>query len=215
MDMSAMSGTPATTHSETAPEPAAAPASPAATPPVQPPAPTLAPKAAGVVRIGVVKIKDMSGQSLPIDSLQLNLMSEIGRHQHEAVPLDTVGPHPDVESEARSKQCDYILYTVPTQVKEPGSGGLTPVPKGVTLDPAKFQALTDVTLYKIGKPLPELKEVPLAADAGQFAVDAVTATFVMESDRVDQQIAEDAHPKPAAKPSKTPAKHPASSTKPN
>ncbi len=164
----------------------------------------------------MVKIKDMSGQSLPTDSLRLNLMSEIGRHQHEAVPLDSEGPHSDVETEALSKQCDYILYTVPTQVKEPNSGGLSPasLPKGVILDPAKFQALTDVTLYKVGKPLPELKEVPLAADAGHFAVDAVMVTFVMESDRVDQQIKEDANPKPASKPTKTPAKH-ATGAKPN
>jgi hypothetical protein len=150
-------------------------------------------------------------------SLRLNLMSEIARHQHEVVPLDAEGPHPDVEAEARAKECDYILYTVPTQVKEPGSGGLSPasLPKGVMLDPAKFQALTDVTLYKVGKPLPELKEIPLAADAGQFAVDAVTTTFVMESDRVDQQIAQDAHPQPGSRPSKAPAKRTASGTKPN
>jgi hypothetical protein len=70
-------------------------------------------------------------------------------------------------------------------------------------------------LYKVGKTLPELKDLPLAADAGQFAVDAVMTTFVMESDRVDQQIAEDAHPKPAAKPSKAPAKKGTSSTKPH
>jgi hypothetical protein len=218
MDMSAMMGSaPAKTHSEAAPEPSAAAASPAATPPAQPPAPVVAPKAAGVVRIGVVKIKDMSGQSLPTDSLRLNLMSEIGRHQHETVPLDTEGPHPDVESEARAKQCDYILYTVSAQVKEPNSGGLPPasLPKGVILDPAKFEAITDVTLYKVGKPLPELKEVPLAADATQFAVDAVTVTFVMASDRVDQQIAEDAHPKPASRSSKGPTKQGASSAKPN
>jgi hypothetical protein len=216
MDMSAMMGGAAATHSETAPEPAAAPPAPAATPPA-PPAPVAAPKAAGVMRIGVVKIKDMSGQSLPTDSLRLNLMSEIGRHQYEAVALDTDGPHPDVENEARSKQCDYILYTVSTQVKEPNSGGLPPasLPKGVVLDPAKYEALTNVTLYKVSKPLAELKDVPLAADANQFAVDAVTTTFVMESDRVDQQITEDAHSKAAAKPSKTPAKHGASTTKPN
>ena len=86
-----------------------------------------------MVRIGVVKIKDMSGQSLPTDSLRLNLISEIGRHQHEAVALETEGPHSDVETEALSKQCDYILYTVSTQVKEPNSGGLPPasLPKGV------------------------------------------------------------------------------------
>ena len=217
MDMSAMMGGAPATHSETAPEPTAAPATPVATPPAPPSAPVVAPKSAGVVRIGVVKIKDMSGQSLPTDSLRLNLISEIARHQHEAVPLDTEGPHADVESEARSKQCDYVLYTVPTQVKEPNSGGLSPasLPKSVILDPAKFEALTVVTLYKVGKPLPELKELPLAADASQFGVDAVTTTFVMESDRVDQQIAEDAHPKPASKSSKVPPKKGTSSTKPN
>ena len=220
MDMSAMmGGTPPTGHSETAPEPAAAPtpAKPAATAPAPPPAPVVAAKTAGVVRIGVVKIKDMSGQSLPVDNLRPNLIDEIQRHQHEAVPLDAEAPHADVESEARAKQCDYILYTVPTQVKEPNSGGLPPasLPKGVVLDPAKFEALTHVTLYKVGKPLPELKELPLAADAGQFAVDAVMTTFVMESDRVDQQIAEDAHPKPGSKASKTPAKPGTSSTKPH
>ncbi len=217
MDMSAMMGGAPATHSETTPTPAASPTAPAAaTPTAQPPAPVVAPKAAGVVRIGVVKIKDMSGQSLPTDSLRLNLMSEIGRHQHEAVPLDSEGPHSDVETEALSKQCDYILYTVPTQVKEPNSGGLltASLPKGVVLDPAKFQALTDVTLYKVGKPLPELKEFPLAADASHFAVDAVMVTFVMESDRVDQQIKEDANPKPASRPTKAPAKH-ATSAKPN
>ena len=215
MDMSAMmGGAPAAAHPE--PEPASAPTKPAATPAAPPPAPVAAPKTAGVVRIGVVKIKDMSGQSLPTDSLRLNLISEIARHQHEAVPLDAEGPYSSVESEARSKQCDYILYTVPTQVKEPNSGGLPPasLPKGVVLDPAKFQALTDVTLYKVGKPLPELKQLPLAADSGQFAVDAVMTTFVMESDRVDQQIAEDAHPKPASRTSKAPVKKGTGSTKP-
>ena len=56
-------------------------------------APAMAPKAAGVVRIGVVKINDKSGQSLPTDNLRLNLMSEFGRQQLEAVPLDAEAPH--------------------------------------------------------------------------------------------------------------------------
>jgi hypothetical protein len=200
----------------TAPEPAAAPAKAAARPPAETAAPAMAPKAAGVVRIGVVKIKDMSGQALPTDNLRLNLLSEFGRHQFEAVPLDADAPQADVEAEARAKQCDYFVYTVATQVKDANSGGLPPssLPKGVTLDPAKFQALTGVTLYKVGKPAPDLKDLALAADASQFAVDAVMATFVQESDRVAQQIADDAHPKPAAKP-KTPPKPAPKSTKPN
>ncbi len=121
----------------------------------------------------------------------------------------------DVEAEARSKDCDYFVFTVLTEVKDPG--GLSPasVPKGVVLDPAKFQALTEITLYKVGKPAPEMKNLPVAADAAQFAVDAVTNTFVQESDKIAQQIAEDAHPKPASKTSKTPAKKSMGGSKPN
>ena len=205
MDMSAMTGGAPATHAE-APATAPANAAPAAT--AQPPAPAMAPKAAGVVRIGVVKIKDMSGQSLPTDNLRLNLLSEFGRHQLEAVPLDAESPQADVEAEATAKQCDYIVYTMSMQLKDAGRGGLLPasLPKGVVLDPAKYQAMTAITLYKVGKPAPELKDLPLAADASQFAVNAVMATFVQESDRVAQQIADDAHPKAAAKPAKTPAK---------
>lgn len=218
MDMSAMmGGAPATSHAEPPAEPTSTPHP--ATPPPQPavaPAPSVTPKAAGVTRIGVVKIKDMSGQSLPTDSLRLNLMGEFGRHQVEAIPLDAEAPLQAVQSEASSKQCDYIVFTSPTQVKDAGTGGLpaASVPKGVVLDPAKYQALTTVTLYKVGKPGPELKDLSLAADANQFAVNAVMATFVMESDRVAQQVTEDAHPKPAAKPTRAPAKAGTSTSKP-
>ncbi|MFZ0802949.1 MAG: hypothetical protein WAN70_12370, partial [Terriglobales bacterium] len=170
-----------------------------------------------VVRIGVVKIKDMSGQGLPTDNLRINLMSEFARQQMDPVPLDAESPQPDVEAEARAKQCDYFVYTVSTQVTEPGSAGLSPssLPKGVKLDPAKFQALSAVTLYKVGKPLPEIKDLALPADAAQFNVDAVMATFVRESDRIAQQIADDAHPKPSSKGAKAAAKPGAKTTKPN
>ena len=210
MDMTAMMGGAAPPPA--ASEPSAPP--PAAAPPA-PPAPTVAPKAAGAVRVGVVKIKDMSGESLPTDSLRLNLMSELARQQLDAIPLDADAPQADVEAEASAKQCDYFVFTTPTQVKEPNSGGLpaAAVPKGVVLDPAKYQAMTSVTLYKVGKPTPELKDVMIAADANQFAVDAVTATFVQESDKVAQQIADDAHPKAPAKSAKPPVKR--SPAKPN
>jgi hypothetical protein len=209
-----MTGAPPATRSEPPPEPALA-AKPAATTPAAPPAATLAPKSAGVVRVGVVKIKDMSGQSLPTDNLRLNLISEFERQHMEAVPLDADMPQQDVENEARAKQCDYFVYTVPLQLKEPGSGGVPPssLPKGVTLDPAKFQALTGVTLYKVGKPVPELKDLPVAGDASQFAVDAVMATFALQSDAIAQQIADDAHPKPASKAAKTPVKHATTTSK--
>jgi hypothetical protein len=210
-DMSAMMGG-ANPQPEASPAPAAAPVPPPK--PAAPPAPVVAPKAQGAVRIGVVKIKDASGEGLPTDNLRINLMDELTRRQLEAVPLDAEAPPQDVQTEASSKQCDYILYTVASQVKAPGSGGVSPSPVGLQLDAAKYQALTNVTLFKVGKPQPELQAVPLAADAAQFGVDAVMVTFTMESDKVAQQVQDDAHPPAAAKTTKTPAKKPAATTKP-
>ena len=196
------------------PAPKAAPAAAAQSAP--PPSAPVAPKGAGVVRIGVVKIKDVTGQGLPTDNLRLNLMDEIAHHQMEAVPLDAEAPPQDVESEASSKQCDYILYTVASQVKDPGTGGLPPasIPKGITLDAAKYQALTNLTLYKVGKPQPEINALAVAADGDQFGVNAVMATFPLESDKVAQQVDDDAHPKAAPKVTKAPVKKPAAATKP-
>lgn len=215
-DMSAMlGGGPATAPETTAVKqtPPAQPAAPAEQPTVAPPPPPIAPKSPGVVRVGVVKLKDLSGQYLPTENLRINLMSEISNRHMEAVPLETEGPEKDVLAEARTKQCDYILYTTPTQVKEPNSGGLAPasVPKGLALDPAKYQALTAMTLYKVGKPLPEIKDLHFAADATQFGVNAVMATFEKESDKLAQQVQEDAHPHAA---SRAPARKAATPAKP-
>ncbi len=219
MDMTAMTGGAAANASAAAAGSVATQGAAAATTPAPTPAPApaamVAPKAAGVVRVGVVKINDQSGQSLPTDNLRLNLMSEFSRQQLEAIPLEADAPQQEVESEAKAKQCDYIVYTVPSVVKDAGTGGIPPasLPRGVTLDPAKYQALTLVTLYKVGKPAPELKDLPLAAEANTMAVDAVTDTFVQEADIVAKQIADDAHPKPAAtKTSKPTAKR--TTTKP-
>ena len=201
-DVNAMTGGAAAASNAPANPGSTPAASPAPAPAIQPAAaPAVAPKAAGVVRLGVVKINDKSGQSLPTDNLRLNLLSEFGRQQLEAVPLDADAPQVEVEKEARAKQCDYFVYTVPTEIKDAGSGGIAPasLPNGVKLDPAKVQALTLITLYKVGKPTPELKDMPLAAEAYSLAVDAVTETFVQEADEVAKQIAADAHAKPAAK----------------
>ena len=212
-DMSAMmGGAPATSQPEPSHAPAAAAPAPAPTPAPKPAA-TVAPKAAGVVRIGVVKLKDSSNEGLPTDNLRLDLLDEMAHRQLEAVPLDTEAPPQDVEAEASSKQCDYILYTVVSQVKSPGNDNVPPasLPKGVTLDPAKFQALSHITLFKVGKPTAELKDAPIAADGEQFGVNAVMATFPLEAAKVAQQLDDDAHPKaaPAKTTPKAPVKKPA------
>ena len=207
-DTTPATSTPAPSDSAPAPKPAAE--QPAAAP-----APTAPPKPAGTIRIGVVKIKDTTGESLPTDSLMPQLLNEIAKHQFDVLQLDADAPESAVESEARAKQCDYYVFTVPTQAKDPNSGGLSPAVKGVSLDPAKYQAATAVTLYKVGKPAPELKDVIFAADAPRFAVDAVSATFVLEGNKIAEQVAEDAHPKTPAKtsrPGTKPAAKPGTTT---
>jgi hypothetical protein len=218
---SAMGGAEAAAAPDTAATPAPA-ANEAANPQptVAPPPPaTVAPKTPGVVRVGVVNIKDMSGQNLPTDNLRINLMSEISARHMEAVPLEVETPLKDVEAEARAKECDYILFTVPTQVKEPGTGGLpaASLPRGTTLDPAKFQALTAITVYKVGKPLPEIKDFRIVADGEQFGVNAVMATFEKEGDKLAQQVEQDAHAHAAGKSAATKTTKPksAAGTKPH
>lgn len=193
------------------PQPTAPPAQPA------PPAPSaaavtpVAPKGAGVVRVGVVKIKDLTGQYLPTDNLRINLMSEITKRNMEAVPLDAEAPHETVLAEAREKQCDYVLFTDANQVKDPGSGGLprTAVPRGVSLSSDQYQALLDITLWKVGKPQPVPKDLPIAEDADQFGVNAVMAAFEKEAEKVAEQVKKDAEARRApvrAAPAKAPAR---------
>jgi hypothetical protein len=199
-----------------APEPPAPPPAAEAPAPAAPPEPAatpVAPKGEGVVRVGVVKITDLTGQYLPIDNLRVNLMSEVTLRQMEAVALDADG-EPVIAAEAADKQCDYILYTDASQVKEPGSGGiaLPATLRGVSLSKDKYQALLAITLYRVGKRFPDLKQAPVAADADQFGVNAVMAAFEKEADKVADQVK-----KGTSRPGKTapaPAKKPAPPKKP-
>jgi hypothetical protein len=198
-----------------APPPASKPEPPAPAPPAPAPAPAVAAKAGGVVRVGVVKINDKSEQYLPIENLRINLMSEVSLRQMEAVPLDSDGESA-VAIEAASKSCDYILYTDASQVKSPDAGGvvLPAVLKGISLDKTKYQALLAMTLYRVGKPQPELKQAPLAADGDRMGVNAVMAAFEKEADKLAEQVKKDHEP---AKPSRTtpaPARKPATPKKP-
>jgi hypothetical protein len=133
----------------------------------------------------------------------------------EAVPLDAEGDS-SIAAEAASKSCDYILYTDASQVKDPSSGGVV-LPaglKGVSLDKTKYQALLAMTLYRVGKPQPALKQAPLAADGDQMGVNAVMAAFEKEADKLAEQVKKDREP---ARPSRTtpaPAKKPATPKKP-
>ena len=165
------------------------------------------------LRVGVVKINDKSEQNLPLDNLRINLMSEVTLRQMEAVALDS-DDDSGIAAEAKSQDCDYILYTDASQVKDPDSGGvvLPAALKGLSLDKTKYQALLAITIYRVGKPLPAMKQAPVAADGDRMGVNAVMAAFEKEADKLAEQVKKDREP--AKKTTPAPAKKPAPRKKP-
>ncbi len=191
---------------EAAPAPTPAPAAPA------PPAlkatvvTTAPPKAAGVLRVGVVKISDKTGQYLPIFNLRLDLMYEIQIRKMEPIPLDAEDQKEALE-EAKAKDCDYVLFTEAAAIGDPGQPA-PPIPgrmvKAAAIDPSNFNVRLDVLLFKTHKPLPDLKE-SLPGTAPVRAVDAVMNGFENEAEAVREQIDKDLHPQKAV-PAKAPVR---------
>jgi len=185
-----------------------APAAAAAPAPVAAPAPApraVPPKSSGTLRVGVVKITDKTGQYLPVFNLRLDLMYEIQTRKMEPIPLDAESQQ-DAIAEARSKDCDYVLFTDAAAIGDPGQPA-PPIPgrmaKAAAGDPKNYNVRLDVALWKPAKTLPQLKE-SLPGAAPVRAVDAVMNGFENEAEAVREQIDRDLHPGKATPAAKTP-----------
>jgi hypothetical protein len=102
--------------------------------PVQPASPVapaaLSPKKPGVIRIGVVQTKAQMGQgnsgvnvAEPIRSI---IMQYLTGPSQEVIPLMAMLPV-QIDAEAKSKDCDYVLHT--TMSQKVGGGGLASLKK--------------------------------------------------------------------------------------
>jgi hypothetical protein len=67
-------------------------------------------KREGVPRVGVVRVNNKSGRSFPLDSLQDALPIHLAKSSLDSVALAGSSSE-EINAEARTKQCDYILYT--------------------------------------------------------------------------------------------------------
>ncbi|HXZ29283.1 MAG TPA: hypothetical protein VEG08_14915 [Terriglobales bacterium] len=178
-----------------APAPEAAPAAPAPAPaPTAPPAPSIPAKAAGVVRVGVVGLKDLTNQSLPTDNLRVLLIGEIRNRQVDAVPLDST-ERQALEEEARSKDCDYILFTDLGQMDQ---GPEAKLPAQLHTIPitgeGDYLGRVDWQLFRTGKTVPQWKTSEAARNSG-LGVNAVGDSVVKEAGAVVEEIQ---HPHKAA-----------------
>jgi hypothetical protein len=127
-------------------------------------------KAPGTVRIGVVTINNKTGKPLSIDSLRDRLIGNISTSGVEAIPLNAIS-QTEAEVEAKTKQCDFILYTDLSGLKTSAAkkiGGMFGQAIGAS-GPAKTEAKVEFKLFKAGESSPRLQSSATAKEEGEEA----------------------------------------------
>jgi hypothetical protein len=135
---------------------------------------TIAPKAPGVVRVGVAPPVDKSGRDQSAATMRAVLLASLNKVPYEAVPIvgDTAA---DLERDATTKQCDYVLTSDLTELRssKPGkAGGLLKKMTG-DMSPTTevHDARVDYRLYAIDKgDKPLLSASAKASSGGGFGV---------------------------------------------
>lgn len=127
-------------------------------------------KAPGTLRVGVVAINNRTDRSVSLESLRQRLIGRIAGSGIEAVPLSGVSAA-EIESEAKSKQCDFILYTDLSTLKTSAAkklGGFLGRAAGVSgLD--KTESRVDFKLFAVGETAPRLQANASAKEEGDEA----------------------------------------------
>jgi hypothetical protein len=126
-------------------------------------------KAPGAIRVGVVQINNRSGRPVSTDSLRGRLIGELQGDGLEAVLLNAISPA-EAETEAKAKQCDFILYTDLTALKISAAkklGGMFGKATGVGsggID--KTEAKVEFKLFAVGESSARLQSAATAKEEG-------------------------------------------------
>lgn len=129
-------------------------------------------KAAGSIRIGVVQVNNRTDRAVSQDALRARLLAEIQENGIEAVPLNAISPG-EAQTEAKAKQCDFILYTDVAALKSSAAkklGGMFGRATGVGsggID--KTEAKIEFQLFAVGETAPRLKSSATAKEEGDEA----------------------------------------------
>jgi hypothetical protein len=127
------------------------------------------PKAAGMIRIGVIAPVDKSGRGVTADAMADELLDALGEKPFEAVSIlaQTID---EQHVEAAKKECDYILRTELTQVttsKPRRVGALVRRASGAGTATELHEAKVNVELSAVGEKTPRVKESS-SAKTGEF-----------------------------------------------
>jgi len=129
-------------------------------------------KAAGTIRVGVVQINNRTDRGVSQDSLRQRLIGELQGDGVEAVPLNAISPR-EAETEAKAKQCDFILYTDLTGLKASAAkklGGFLGKATGVGSGGVdKTEAKVEFQLFAVGETAARLKSAATAKEEGDEA----------------------------------------------
>ena len=103
-------------------------------------------KRPGVIRVGVVALNNRTDKAVETGQLRLGLIAELTNAAVEAIPLDTNSPE-----EARQKDCDFILSTDISAIKQSAAnkiGGMFGRATGVGAA-ERFEAKVEYTLTPV------------------------------------------------------------------
>ena len=144
-------------------------------------------KAPGKLRVGVVAINNRTDRSVSLDSLRQRLIGRISSSGIDAVPLSGISAA-EVETEAKAKQCDFILYTDLSTLKISAAkklGGFLGRAAGVS-GIEKTESRVDFKLFAVGETSPLLQANASAKEEGDEA--SAGAAVDNEANKVSGEV---------------------------
>jgi len=127
-------------------------------------------KAAGIIRVGVVRINNRTDRGVSTESLRERLIGQIQGGGIEAVGLNATSPG-EAEAEAKARQCDFILYTDIAALKTSAAkkiGGMFGRAVGASgID--KTEAKVEYRLFAVGETAARLQSSATAKEEGDEA----------------------------------------------
>jgi hypothetical protein len=108
-------------------------------------------KQPGAIRVGVVRVGNKTTQSLDAGTLRGTLLASISEGSVEAIPLTETAPDA-AQAEAKQKDCDYVLFTDVSGLKQSTAnkiGGMLGRATGATGGADRFEAKLDYTLMPV------------------------------------------------------------------
>lgn len=136
-----------------------------------PTATTVGPKRPGVIRVGVAPISNRAGREVSAESLRAQLVNGVNGSDVEAVPL-AAADQAAAESEARQKQCDFILYTDLVALKQSAAGkmgGMFGRVAGAVTGGDRYESRVEFRLVPASGGAPQLESNATAKEEGAEA----------------------------------------------